>query len=312
MYDLHTHFVPENVLEWIKENPTTVNASFEKKDKDKNDFLIINNKWGFELKDTFISSEKYLKAQQKTGVTHSLISPIPQLFLYDFPNNITKHAASLYNKGLAKWARNEPERISALGTVPLNDPNQAAIELNESISNGLKGAIIAPMCNNKMITDDFFTPFWEEANKLNSIVFIHPLLNEDSRIKKRKMPNLIGVPWETTVCATDILLSGMLDKYPNVKILLAHGGGFFPYQIGRINKGYEMWKEVSQELKYPPETYLKQFWFDSVLFDERSLQFLKSIVGEEKVVPGSDFPFDLAAWPPLTNNKKAIHSLLFE
>jgi len=126
------------------------------------------------------------------------------------------------------------------------------------------------------------------------------------------MPNLIGVPWETTVCATDILLSGMIDRYPNVKILFAHGGGFLPYQIGRLDKGYDQWNLVSANLEAPPSEYLKRFWYDTVLWNQASLDFLVKTVGENRVVPGSDYPFDLSVWPPKGMYEAGAYSLLGE
>ena len=251
MYDFHTHFIPKMFLTGLKENQNTVNAEWIKKDKNKEDFLFINQKWGFELKKSFIDFELISGEQEKARVTHSMISPIPQLFLYDFPVEITTDISRVYNQSLAQLIKMTPEKLSAVGTVPLAHPDKAAQVLNEAMNMGLKGAIIGPGIDQYMLSDPFFKPFFEEANRLKAILFIHPLLSEDPRLKRRMMPNLIGVPWETTVCATDILLSGMIDKYPNVKILFAHGGGFLPYQIGRLDKGYEQWELVSSNLQAP-------------------------------------------------------------
>ena len=245
MHDFHTHFIPEDVMAWLKENKQTINAEWVKKDKNKEEFLTINQKWGFELKKDFINYDLYMSNQKKAGVTHSILSPIPQLFLYDFPLEITTEMSRVYNQSLAGLVKENPERLSAVGTVPLAKPYEAAQILNEAMSLGLKGAIIGPGIDQHMLSDSYFQPFFEEANRLKAIIFIHPLLSEDPRLKRRMMPNLIGVPWETTVCATDILLSGMIDQYPNIKILFAHGGGFLPYQIGRLDKGYEQWQLVS-------------------------------------------------------------------
>jgi predicted TIM-barrel fold metal-dependent hydrolase len=307
---MHTHFIPPEVLLWLKDNKHMVHAKWEKKALNQADFLTINNKWGFELKEPFINPELYLQEQEKADVSHSLVSPIPQLFMYDFPEDITTELSAVYNHSLAIWVKENNSRLSALATIPLNNPVQAANELKHAMGLGLKGAIIGPSLSNVMLTNDFFTPFWEEANHQKAIIFIHPLLCEDHRLKQRMMPNLIGVPWETTICATDLLLSGLLDKYPNVKILLAHGGGFLPYQIGRLNKGYEKWPGVSASLKAPPFDYLRRFWFDTVLWNEASLNYLVEVVGEERVVPGSDFPFDLCWWPPASYNERGVHSLL--
>jgi aminocarboxymuconate-semialdehyde decarboxylase len=310
MYDFHTHFIPKEVLSWLKDNSSLVNAKWLKTEENKEDFLTVNEKWGFELKKAFIEENLYLTEQERAGVTHSLVSPIPQLFMYDFSEEITIDISNVYNHSLARWIKTSPQKLSALGTVPLTNPERSAQVLNEAIALGLKGVIIGPGLSDHMLSDEFFTPFFEEANKLKAIVFIHPLLCEDPRLKRRMMPNLIGIPWETTVCATDLLLSGLIDRYPNVKILFAHGGGFMPYQIGRLNKGYEKWKQVSTNLKAPPSDYLKRFWYDSVLWNEQSLEFLVNVVGKEKVVPGSDFPFDLSVWPPTGNFPKEAYSLL--
>ncbi|SDM38452.1 amidohydrolase family protein [Bacillus sp. OK048] len=310
MYDFHTHFIPPEVISWLKDHQKIVNSKWIKKEENKDDFLVVNEKWGFEVKQAFIDGSLYLAEQEKAGVTHSLLSPIPQLFMYDFPEEITMDISSVYNQTLAQWTKLTPEKLSALGTVPLTNPTKAAYVLREAINLGLKGVIIGPGLSDRMLSDEFFSPFFEEANRQKAIIFIHPLLCEDPRLKRRMMPNLIGVPWETTVCATDLLLSGLVDKYPNVKILFAHGGGFLPYQIGRLNKGFEQWDLVSSKLQAKPSEYMNRFWYDSVLWSQESLDFLIKSVGEDRVVPGSDYPFDLCVWPPLGNNQTAAHSLL--
>ncbi len=312
MHDFHTHFIPNDVLDWLKENKNIVNAEWIKKENNKEDFLFINQKWGFELKKTFIDFDFYMHNQEKANVTHSMISAIPQLFLYDFPTKIGIEMSRIYNQSLARLVSLSPDKLSAVGTVPLAHPEKAAEILHEAMNIGLKGAIIGPGINQHMLSDRFFQPFFEEANRLKAIIFIHPLLCEDPRLKRRMMPNLIGVPWETTVCATDVLLSGMIDQYPNVKILFAHGGGFMPYQIGRLGKGYEQWEQVSSNLQAPPAEYLRRFWYDTVLWDQDSLDFLVKKVGEDRVVAGSDYPFDLCVWPPKEMNDKGARALLGE
>jgi aminocarboxymuconate-semialdehyde decarboxylase len=310
MHDFHTHFIPADVMTWLEENKQTVNAEWIKKEPNKEDFLFINQKWGFELKKNFIDIELYMEEQEKANVTHSMISPIPQLFLYDFPSEITIEMSRVYNRSLANLIKKSPRKFSAVGTVPLAQPDQAAQVLSEAMNSGLKGAIIGPGIGQHMLSDNFFQTFFEEANRLKAILFIHPLLCEEPRLKRRMMPNLIGVPWETTVCATDILLSGMVDKYPNIKILFAHGGGFLPYQIGRLEKGFEQWAMVSSNLQAPPSEYLRRFWYDNVLWNDESVDYLVKTVGEERVVAGSDYPFDLCVWPPKEISDKGAQSLL--
>jgi aminocarboxymuconate-semialdehyde decarboxylase len=310
MHDFHTHFIPTEVLNWLKDNQNRVNTRWINKEENKEDFLVVNEKCGFEFKKSLIDSELYLQEQESAGTTHSIVSPVPQLFLYDFPLDISTEISSVYNQSLAQLVKKTPERLSALGTVPLTNPVKAAQVLREAMNLGLKGAIIGPGLGQRMLSDSFFKPFFEEANRLKAILFIHPLLSEDPRLKRKMMPNLIGIPWETTICATDLLLSGIVDQYPDVKILFAHGGGFLPYQIGRLDKGYEQWELVSSNLQAPPSEYLNRFWYDNVLWNQDSADFLIKTVGEDRVVSGSDFPFDLCTFPPTKVSDKGAHSLL--
>lgn len=310
MHDFHTHFIPNEVMDWLRENKDTVNAKWIKNEPTDNYFLEINGKWKFELKDSFIDFHMYKKELMNSGITHALISPIPQLFMYEFDPEITSEISKIYDESLIHLSKLNSNLISALGTVPLNHPKKAAYMLQEIMNKGLKGAIIGPGLGQYLLSDSFFKPFFEEANRLEAIIFIHPLLSEDPRLKRKMMPNLIGVPWETTVCATDLLLQGFIDTYPNVKVLFAHGGGFLPYQLGRLDKGFEKWKTVSNNLNALPSEYAKEFWYDTVLWNENSINYLIKTVGKEQVVPGSDYPFDLSVWPPKINDLTSSKKLL--
>ncbi|MGG2199090.1 amidohydrolase family protein [Paenibacillus validus] len=310
MYDVHTHFIPPDVLRWLQENKASVNASWVKKDPNKAEFLSVNGNWEFELKEAFVNPLLYLEEQGKQGVVHSLVSPIPQLFLYDFPAEITKELAAVYNDSLAEWARSHPGRLSGLATLPMNDPEAAARELERAMDGGLQGAILASSWSGHLLSEERFTPFWEAANRRKAVVFVHPLLCTDPRLSKRMMPNLIGVPWETTVSATDLLLSGTLERYPDAKVLLAHGGGFLPYQIGRLAKGYEKWGGAFAHLQQSPQEQIRRFWYDTVLWNPDGLNYLVELVGEDRVVPGTDYPFDLCEWPPAINGAKGFQSLM--
>ncbi|MFK4997198.1 amidohydrolase family protein [Bacillus sp. N9] len=147
----------------------------DKKESAINEFLIVNEKWGFELKPTFIDLSLYEEEQGKAGVTHSVISPIPQLFMYDAELSLTNELSQVYNTALSQITESSPDTFSALGTVPLQHPEQAAMMLQDVMLSGLKGVIIGPGLPGHMLSDDFFKPFFEEANKLKAIVFIHPL-----------------------------------------------------------------------------------------------------------------------------------------
>lgn len=308
MVDAHSHFIPQDVMQWLKDNQSTINAKWE--DRGGKEHLIINGKWPFSLNEPFLNKDLFESQQDQANVSHSLVSPLPQLFLYNVPSEITLELATVYNNSLVEQVKNDSERYSALATIPLNNPEQAAIELTRAMKLGMKGAILGVGSSSMQLTDDRCQPLWEAANQLGAILFIHPLLNDDERMNRRRMSTLSGVLWETTICATDLVLSGLLDRYKNVKILLAHGGGYFPYQIGRLDRGYEVWNSISSELNAKPSEYIKRFWYDSVLWSDDALDYLVKTAGEDRVVPGSDFPFELSEWPPRHQNLTGWDTLL--
>ncbi|PIC65163.1 amidohydrolase [Sporosarcina sp. P13] len=308
MIDAHAHFIPPDVMQWLKDHQKTIDAKWE--DRFGKEHLIINGKWPFSLNEPFINKELFESQQDQANVSHSLVSPLPQLFLYDFPSEITLELATVYNNSLAEQVKHNRERYSALATIPMNHPEQAAIELERAMNLGMKGAIIGVGSSTMLLTDERCQPFWEAADRLGAILFIHPLLHGDERMNQRRMSTLSGVLWETTICATDLVLSGLLDRYTRVKILLAHGGGYFPYQVGRLNRGYEVWDSISAELNSQPGDYVNRFWYDSVLWSDDALDYLVNVVGEDRVVPGSDFPFELSEWPPRHQNLTGWETLI--
>lgn len=175
---------------------------------------------------------------------------------------------------------------------------------------GLRGAIVGTDCAGRMLSDPQFLPFWEAADGLQAVVFVHPLLSQDPRLRRPMMPHVVGVPWETTVAGADLLMSGLLERFRRVRILLAHGGGYLPYQVGRMGRGFEQWQPLRQALGRPPEEGLRRFWFDSLLWSQPALECLLRLVGPQRVVPGSDYPFDLSQLPPAAVGEEGVHALL--
>ncbi|MCS7246538.1 MAG: amidohydrolase [Thermomicrobium sp.] len=296
--DCHIHAIPTAMVDWLRTNAERVDARFEAREAAKAPFLVVGGRWPFELKPVFSDRERFLGDLDAAGVERALISPVPQLFFYDTEPALTMEAARVYNESLLSWQGDTSERLQLLATVPLNDPDAAARELAWAMARGMRGAIVGPGVGERLLSDPFFTPFWEAAHERRAIVFLHPLLSRDTRLARPQLPNLVGVPWETTVAAIDLIFGGVLDRYPQVRIVLAHGGGYLPYQLGRLEKGYEVWEAVRRQLAEPPGAYLRRFWYDTVLWRTETIAYLRAVVGPDRLVPGSDFPFDLAMWPP--------------
>ncbi len=310
MIDCHIHAIPEGMLEWLRANAERADARFEQRDPGKEPFLVVGGRWPFELKRVFFDRELFLRQLEEAGITRVLLSPVPQLFFYEADPALAAEAARAYNEALLGWRRAAPERIELLATVPLATPEVAAAELAWAMDQGMRGAIVGPGVGERLLSDPSFEPFWRAADEREAIVFLHPLLSRDARLARPQLPNLVGVPWETTVAAVDLIFGGVLDRSPRVRVLLAHGGGYLPYQVGRLEKGYEVWEAVRRQLAAPPHEYLRRFWYDTVVWRRETLEYLCAVVGAERLVPGSDFPFDLSVWPPMGSNVSASTSLL--
>ena len=309
LVDCHAHVIPPMLLAWLREHAAVVGARWEQR-ADGTEILSIGGRWPFPLKPVFSDLRAFLDEQTAAGVVCSLISPVPQLFLYDAEAGVAAEFAHLYNHAVVAWCRQAPGRLLGLATVPLQDPAQAATELAWAMGQGLSGAILGPGCAGRLLSDAMFTPFWEEADRLGAIVFLHPLLSTDPRLGRPQVPNIIGVPWETTVAAVDLIFGGILDRYPKVRILLAHGGGYLPYQLGRFEQGYAVWPQLRSQLQDRPHAYLRRFWYDTVLWRSEAIAFLRSVVGADRIVPGSDYPFDLSVWPPSAEVTEGVQTLL--
>ncbi len=177
MIDVHAHFIPPAVLDWVRGHADASDARWEQRDPAKAPFLTVGGKWAFELKPAFYDADLFLAEQARAGVRHSLVSPVPQLFLYDAEPALTCELARLYNDELIAWHRERPDRLSGLATLPLNAPELAARELERVCDAGLRGAIIGPGCGDRLLSDPAFAPVWETADQLEAVLFLHPLLS---------------------------------------------------------------------------------------------------------------------------------------
>ncbi len=298
LIDCHAHAIPEPVLEWLRARAERLDVRLEPAAPGRPPTLTVGGRWPFALKPAFGDREGLLAAQREAGLDATLLSPVPQLFLYEADPALTAEAARVYNEALLDWCARADGRLLALATVPLNAPERAADELSWAVARGMRGAIVGPGVDETPLSDPRFDAFWEAAEAREAVVFVHPLLSRDRRLARPQLPNLVGVPWETTVAAVDLIFGGVVDRYPRARVLLAHGGGYLPYQLGRLERGYDVWPAVRQQLQARPRDYLQRFWYDSVLWRPEALACLLEAVGPSRVVPGSDSPFDLSEWPP--------------
>ena len=264
----------------------------------------------------FVDVKKILGEMDKSHVGAVLLCPWVSLVRYESEASESLGSCQVQNDALSLLSKKYPDRVAALGIVPLQDVTLAIRELERLIKSGLKGVEIGTHINGVYPGDVSFRPFWEACESLGAFVFIHPVEGGGrAELRDYYMWNVIGNPMETTVAAGYLILSGVMDAFPRLKVLLAHGGGALPYLHGRLDRGDKVRPEINKVISKPPTEYLKQFYFDTITHDPVVLKNLVDFAGADHVLLGSDYPFDMGNEDPVdlvrsanlgTENEKKI------
>jgi aminocarboxymuconate-semialdehyde decarboxylase len=238
----------------------------------------------------------------------AILEPSPIEFYYRAKPAIGAELFRMINENTAQFTNSYPERLLGLATIPLQDIDLAIEELNYAIENlDLKGVAMVSNINGQGFDEEQFLPFFEEVERRNLPIFIHPTNPlEAQRLHKYYLINFIGFPMETTIFATQLVFGGVLDRYPHLKICLAHSGGVLPFLLGRLEHGHSVRPEAQENSKHPFKYYLRNFYVDSITFHPEILHFVISIMPEGHVFMGTDYPFDMADMAPISTVRSAL------
>ena len=239
--------------------------------------------------------ERRLQDMAASKVDVQVLSVCPQTFVYAQPPALAAAFARIQNEQLAKLVKARPDRFLAIGTLPMQAPKLAADELRHAVSKlGLRGAQIGSNVAGKNLDDPELEPVWATAAELDAFILLHPInVAGMDRLSSYYLNNLIGNPLDTTIAAACLVFSGVLERHPTLKICLSHGGGFVPYQAGRFLHGWHVRKEPKSKLPKPPTESLGRFYFDTIVHSKEVLEFLVGNAGVDRVLLGSDYPFDM-------------------
>ena len=235
------------------------------------------------------------------GIDWQVVAPPPPQCYYQSPIEHAIKGSQMVNDGVAEWVGQRPDRFAGLGTVPLQSPDDAVKELDRCINDlGLKGVMILTNVDGKEVGDDMFEPFWRKAEELGALVMIHPNgFTEGERFHEYYFSNVLGNPLETTTALHYLIFNGVLERMPDLRILGVHGGGFLPAYSGRIDHAWGARKDCNAGLPKPPTEYLRKMFFDSVVFTHHQLENLVKVFGEDQIVMGTDYPYDMADYDPV-------------
>jgi aminocarboxymuconate-semialdehyde decarboxylase len=249
----------------------------------------------------------YAAFARAQGMTGALVGPLMDVAGYHLAPAQGRAWSRLVNESLADSLRALPPNFAGLAMVPLQDPRAAADELREAVlKRGFRGAMIDTHVHGRPLSDAAFDPFWRQAMELGVPVILHPfVLEQVERFGAYYLHNLVGYPFETTLAAAGLIFGGTLDRMPELTVVLVHGGGFLPYQLGRFDRGHRARPEVRAGGAGPARDYARRFYYDTITHAPRALCFLCEVVGADRLLLGSDFPFGLGDPEPVAAVRQA-------
>ncbi len=296
--DAHSHFVTEECFHALSEHKDGRTIVRESSGPE-------SGKWNIRLferiKDKLSDIPTRLRDMDKARVDVQILSPSPVMLYYWADSETGVTLSKLQNERISEICRQYPSRFIGIGTVPLQDVEKAIKELERlSKELDLKGVIISSNVNGTDLDDHVFFPFFERAESLNLLIFVHPHNTAGAeRMQRFYLTNLIGNPLDTTIAASRLIFSGLLEKLPGLKICFAHGGGHLPYIMGRIHHGYVVRPECKDEIKRSPWEYFGRVYFDTITHYLPALEYLVKTAGSDHVLMGTDYPYDMGDEDPV-------------
>jgi aminocarboxymuconate-semialdehyde decarboxylase len=242
-----------------------------------------------------------LEDMDRLGIDVQALSPSPGQYYYHTDPETGRAAARLINDGIAEAVGGHPDRFVGMGTVPLQHVEMAIAEMRRCVADlDLRGIEINANVNGADFDAEALRPFWAAAEELGILLFIHPLgFTHAERMRDYYFNNLIGNPLESTLAIGHLIFGGVLDRFPGLRICVAHGGGYIPGYWGRMDHGWRAREDCSESCRHEPSSYLRKLWLDTLVFDPDQLDSLVRTHGADKLCLGSDYPFDMAEPDPV-------------
>ena len=293
MIDVHTHFIPPEFVRDARAGRALDRITVER--RDGAEWLAHPQGYRYPLSPEFFDVEAKHREMDRLGIDRAVLSLTPTLFFYWLEAAATREFCQQANDSMAAFVA-QSNRLDGVAVVPLQDPEVATTELRRAVIElGLLGVEIGTTMEDVPLDDRRFDPFFAAAEALDVPVILHPYyVGVRRQLADFYMTNLTGNPLETCIAATRLILSGFFERHRALKVVLVHSGGFMPFQIGRLDHGFRVRPETKAAITSAPSTYLRRFWYDTITHASTPLAFLIELVGRDRVVLGTDLPFDMA------------------
>ncbi len=297
--DIHAHFVPQGYLEAIRAEGAAHGATLREGPGGDVTIVVAGRPFG-PITRHYWDLAARLADMDAAGVDVQVVSLNPPMVTWA-PPEAGERLARLVNDEMAKAVRESRGRLQGLATLPMQDVPAAVAETERVVKElGLKGVYIGTHVLGVDLDDPRFDPFFGACQRLEIPVFLHPIdVLGGGRVAGYHLHNLIGNPTETAVAAERLIFGGVFARFPGLKVVLAHGGGTFPYLLGRMLRGYAVRAEARAKIALPPTDFLGNLYYDTITHDPEALAFLVARVGAQKVLLGSDYRFDMGEPDPV-------------
>jgi aminocarboxymuconate-semialdehyde decarboxylase len=262
----------------------------------------VNAKQDADIKERITGYDGRFKLMDEMGVDMQFVMPAPPQIYHTVALDVAVPAARMVNDHMAEFCGRHKDRLIPCGTVPMQDGNEAAKELEYVVKKlGFKGVEILTNVDGRELSDPAFAPFWKKAEELDALVAIHPNgFTEGRRLSRFYFSNVVGNPFETTLALHYLIFDGVFERHPKLKVFAMHGGGYLGGYSGRIDHAWGARSDVNVGLPKPPSSYLrKNVFFDTVVFTPLQLEMLVRTFGAERILLGTDYPFDMLEYDPI-------------
>lgn len=298
--DIHTHFIPRDCFDMIDDTGRSFGPSIRRDDSGQEVVFVDGVSLG-PLLAPVTDPIVRIRDMDRIGIDVQALSINPSSVFNDMDAGAATKLYRRYNDAIAEVVTAYPERFVGLATVALQDVGLAVAELDRAIrSCGLRGVQIGSNINGKNLDEREFWPFYRKAQELGALIFMHPYhVLAPERMPRYWLINLVGNPIDAAIAVGSLVFGGVIEGFPDLKFVIAHGGGAAPYLEGRWSHGHRAVAE-SHSVPLTPKTYLQRMYFDTLTHSDLARAYLVSLVGADHVLMGSDYPFQMGDPDPIS------------